>query len=69
VEETISADVIHMRIDGGDSRRHGHHRLQRIAAFCQQTPSDFSHSVMRGGSDAAAMSGGVESHLSSDIGV
>ena len=33
--------MIHVRIDGGDRRRHRDHRFERIAAFGQDQPSGF----------------------------
>jgi hypothetical protein len=52
--------MVHVRIDGGDRRRHRHHRFERVAAFSDDVASGLRGRTMGGGGDAAAMSGGVE---------
>ena len=60
--ETIAADVIHVRVDGRNGGRHGDHGFERVAALGQDRATGLGGGVMRGGDDAAAMSGGVKIH-------
>ncbi len=52
--EAVAADVIHVRIDGGDRRRHRDHRLDRIAAFGENGAAILDRGGMRRADDAAA---------------
>ncbi len=60
--EAVAADVVHVRIDGGDHRRHRHHGLERIAAFGERGASGLDGCGMRRADDALAVAGGVEVH-------
>ncbi len=60
--EAVAADMVHVRVDGGDGRRHRHHRLQRIAALAEDGATGLGGRVVGRGDDAAAVSGGVEIH-------
>ncbi len=61
-EEAVAADVVHVRIDGRDRRRHDHHGFERITAFGEDQPAGFGSGPMRDGNDAATISGGIERH-------
>ena len=61
-EEAVAAHMVHVRIDGGDGRRHRHHGLQRIAALGEDGAPRLGGGMVRRGGDAAAVSGGVEIH-------
>ena len=52
--------MVHVRIDGGDARRHRHHGFERVAALAQDGAAGFGGGRMRGADDAAAVAGGVE---------
>ncbi len=56
--------MVHVRIDGGDARGHGEHRLDGIAAFGEDGAAVLDSGQMRRADDAAAMSGGVQRHAS-----
>ena len=60
--ETVAADVIHVRIDGGDRRSHGDHGLDGVAAFGEDGTAVFDGDVMRRGDDAAAVAGTMQIH-------
>ena len=60
--EAVAAEMIHVRVDGGDRRRHGHHRFQRVAAFGEDRTAGFHGAEMRRADDAAAMAGTVQIH-------
>ena len=61
--EAIAADMIHVRIDSGDRRRHGDHRLDGVAALGQDGAAVLDGCGVRRADDAAAVSGGVEIHV------
>ena len=54
--------MVHVRIDGGDGRRHGHHGFERIAALGEDRAAGFDGGGMRRADDAAAMAGAVQIH-------
>ena len=54
--------MVHVRIDRGDARGHGDHRLDGVAAFGQNGAAVLDGGGMRRTDDAAAMSGGVKVH-------
>ena len=60
--EPVAADMIHVRIDGGDRGRHGDHCLDGVAAFGEDVAAVFNGGTMRRADDAAAMAGSVEIH-------
>ena len=60
--KSVAADVVHMRVDGGDGRGHGHHRFQRVAAFGEDLPAIFNRAGMRRADHAGPMTGAVEIH-------
>ncbi len=60
--EAVAADMVHVRIDRGDARGHGDHRLDGVAAFGQDRAAVLDGGGMRRADDAAAMSGGVKVH-------
>src|SRR5215207_4751156 len=60
--EAIAANMIHVRVDDGNGRRHGDHRLERVGALAEDVASGFRGSVMRRSNDAAVMSGRMKFH-------
>jgi hypothetical protein len=60
--EAVAADMVHVRIDGGDRGRHGDHRLDRVAAVGKDRAPRLGGGVMRRADDALAMSGSVKVH-------
>ena len=44
--EAVAADVVHVRIDGGDGRRHGDHGFERIAALGENVASRLGGEIM-----------------------
>ena len=58
--EAVAADMIHVRIDGRDRRRHRDHGLDRVAAIGKHLPPGLRRCVMRRRGDAAAMPGGMK---------
>jgi hypothetical protein len=42
--EAVAAEVVHVRIDRGDARRHRKHGFERIAAFGQDGAAGFGGS-------------------------
>ena len=39
--KSVAADMVHVRIDDGDRRRHRHHRFERVAAFGEDRAAGF----------------------------
>ena len=60
--EAVAADVVHVRIDRGNRRRHRQHGLDGVAAFGEDGAAVLDRGGMRGGNDAAAVAGGVQVH-------
>jgi len=60
--EAVAADVVHVRIDRGDHRRHRHHGFERVAALGQHRAPGLDGGGMRRADHALAMSGSVEVH-------
>ena len=60
--KTVAADVVHVRIDRRDGRRHRDHGFERVAALRQHGAAGLGGRVVGSGRDAAAMSGAVEVH-------
>ena len=58
--KTIAADVVHVRIDRRDCRRHRHHCFDRVAPLGKNCAPGLRGGMMRSGHDAAAVSGGVK---------
>ena len=58
--EPVAADMVHVRVDGGDRGGHGHHRFERVAALGENRAAGFHGVVMRRADDAAAMTGAVQ---------
>ena len=58
----VAADMVHVRIDGGDRRRHGDHGFERVAALGEDQAAGFGGGAMRRRGYAAAISGGVKGH-------
>ena len=56
--EAVAADMVHVRIDGGDRRCHRNHGLERVAAFRQHGAPGLHRSRMGCAANSAAMSGG-----------
>ena len=51
-----------MRINGGDSRCHGHHGFDCVAALGEDRAAGFDGGGMRRADDAAAVAGAVQIH-------
>ncbi len=60
--EAVAADVIHVRIDGGDRGRHRDHGFDRVAAFGEHVAAGFGGGAMRRTNDGASMSSGMNIH-------
>ena len=60
--KAVAADMVHVRIDRGDRRRHRDHGFERVAAFGEDGAAGFDGGVMRRADDAAAMAGAVKLH-------
>ncbi len=60
--EAVAANMVHVRIDGGDARCHGEHRLDGVAPLGKDRAAIFDGGAMRGSDNAAAMSGTVQIH-------
>ena len=58
--KTVAAEMVHVRIDGHDGRRHGHHGFERVAAFGEDGAAGFDGGRVRRADDAAAMAGAVQ---------
>ncbi len=58
--KTVAAEMVHVRIDGHESGRHGHHGFERVAALGEDRAAGFDGGGMRGADDAAAMAGAVQ---------
>ena len=57
--EAVAADVVHVRVNRRNRRRHRHHGFERIAALGQHEPPGFDGLAVRRRDDAATMAGGV----------
>ncbi len=60
--EPVAADMVHVRVDRRDRRRHGNHGFDRVAALGQDRAPGFRRRMMRRRDDAAAMAGAVQVH-------
>ena len=60
--EAVAADVVHVRIDGRDGRRHRDHGFERVATLGQDRAPGRNCHVMRRADRAAAMAGAVQVH-------
>src|SRR6185437_3787696 len=60
--EAVAADMVHVRIDGGDGGRHGDHRLDGVAAFGEDGAAVLDRGAMWRADNASAVTGGVEGH-------
>jgi hypothetical protein len=56
----VAAEMVHVRVNGGDGRGHGHHGFDRVAAFGEDGAAGFDGGRMRRADDAAAMAGAVQ---------
>ncbi len=67
--EGVAADVVHVRVSGGDRGRHGDHRLDGVAAVGQHGAAVLDRGAMRRANHAAAMPGGVKLGQASPAGM
>ena len=65
--EAVAADVVHVRIDGRNGRRHRHHGLKRVAALGKDLAPGLDRREVRRRNDAATVAGCVEVHAASSI--
>ena len=55
--EAVAADAVHVRIDDRDGGRHGHHRLDGVAALGQHRPAGLGGEVMGRGDGRGVKTG------------
>src|SRR5205807_4447545 len=60
--KAVTAEVVHMRIDGGDRRGHGEHGFERIAAFGEDRPAGLYSCEMRRADDPTPVPGAMQVH-------
>ena len=60
--KAVAADMVHVRIDGGNRGSHRQHRLDGVAALGEDGAAVLDGGGMRRADDAVAMAGGVEGH-------
>src|SRR5207302_4491283 len=65
--EAVAAEVVHVRVDRGDRRRHGHRGFDRIATFGKREAPGLDRIAMRRRYDAATMSGRMKDRKSTRL--
>ena len=58
--KAVAAEMVHVRVDRRDRRRHRHHGFDRVAALGEDRAAGFDGGEVRRADDAAAMAGAVQ---------